>query len=128
MGGHQSVTSVCQCGEDGNPASMTPELVVSPPAVRFGALSSFALAILVSSARRSGHDGIVPVPHSNFWRMLTQSSRSSKAVVGKEVGVLRLAKRVGEQDAQLVQHLDSSENQGLVRLVALLEVRPHRRG
>ena len=39
-----------------------------------------------------------------------------------------MAKRVGEEDAQLVQHLDSPENKRLVRLVALLEVRLHRCG
>jgi hypothetical protein len=32
---------------------------------------------------------------------------------------------VGEQDAQLVQHLDGPENKRFVRPVALLEVRSH---
>ena len=30
-----------------------------------------------------------------------------------------------EEDAQLVEHLDGPEDEGLVRSVALLEVRPH---
>ena len=32
------------------------------------------------------------------------------------------------EDAQLVEHLDGPEDQGLVRAVALFEVRSHRRG
>jgi hypothetical protein len=48
-----------------------------------------------------------------------------KPIIGYEEGVLHMAKRVGEKDAQLVDHLDRPEHQGLVGLVALLEVRPH---
>ena len=65
-------------------------------AMRFGVLSSFALAAFASSAWRSGHDGIVPVPHSNLRRVLTQSSRSSKASTNLSVAtseILSLERR-----------------------------------
>jgi hypothetical protein len=46
-------------------------------------------------------------------------------VIGNEEGVLCVTKQVSEEDAQLVEHLDGPENEGLVGLVGLLEVRPH---
>jgi hypothetical protein len=48
-----------------------------------------------------------------------------KPVVGEEVGILCVVKRVSEEDTQLIEHLDGPEDEWLVGLVALLEVRPH---
>jgi hypothetical protein len=48
-----------------------------------------------------------------------------KPSIGKEVGILRVAKKVSEEDTQLIEHLDSPENEWFVGLVALLEIPPH---
>ena len=59
----------------------------SGPEVRLGVLSTLDLAALALSAMRSGHEGIVPVPHSNFLKVETQSSRSSKALLNLSAAI-----------------------------------------
>ena len=46
-------------------------------------------------------------------------------VVGKEECILHVAKRVSEEDTQLIEHLDGPEDEWLVGPVAHIEVRPH---
>ena len=68
----------------------------SGPEVCLGVLSTLDLAALASSAMRSRHEGIMPVLHSNFHKVETQSSRSSKASLNLSVAIswsLPLAKR-----------------------------------
>ena len=50
-----------------------------------------------------------------------------KPVVGDKEGILHVAKRVSEEDGELVDHLYRPEDQRLVGPVALLETRSHRR-